>query len=965
MQLEQLSFSKSINELEKATLSSNETCTAQNTILNTKLYKSAKLYVQNIENVRRLVLVSKLIDSEERKIQNDKIDLKQLLPFEKKLFKKLNDKIDDMEIKIENAKLHMTRPWENKNEDENENENENENDSNNKNEGGNENENDDRIISLKSSSVDFIQSLDHDQSWIVTDSDSNSNSNPNSNLNSNSKIKINKNKYKNKYKSENENDLDNDDIQTCDNSQLSNQVNVITDRVRFFRRSIDRINDAVGMLEVGSDWMDGRKYISRANNVTIVNDENENGNDDNNDDSHNNNDKSDGEVNLNDSNDNNNNNDDNKKKKNQDNGDSSNKLKITHTEKHEKSTKTVKAGRWKNMGTFANINNENLLNAKLNELEIEQDEDEDWLLIDEEHSFEEHSSTQKSSSQKCSLLALFDKMELTKSSYTPKNINSRKFGMKVLSPLAMIGMNISESEKKKNMNQNDNENENVTDDDMVGALLGSASSPEGETAALHSFTSPSPSSSSSHSHINPQPFSHPHPQPSSIPLHLHQQQHHKSTSASGHTEYQIMENRKSLADGRSKRQNVWIQFTNTTSKSVAVVTTVSPLILSIKNNKYVRKNLEIVAKNNANNENEIAIENEEEEGGNSWYHILPHTNPHHHHHRMAENLQQLAPTHPLMTSTNINNTTNNNHNNLHVSSSSSSISSSIGGGSKGVGGEITGTKFSNLFQSNKSKTNGIPILLVDTTKPENKNNKMNEKITEMSKFEFKDTSIFSKNVIDGSTSASSRVGVDDVRDNHSRRKSSFGSRDGFDGTESVPLPSPLPSSTSTSTSLFSSPLDSHSPSFSISSPKHQLQQQQQRSSLGSPSLIIDVKGKDSNNDEIKSKLLISPEISSRKSPISSSKNTVNPTINPVTPSFLDQVSAFYLKHNPTKVEEIPKLLEKYRGQENELIRKLEKKYGVISGISSTGDSGTGTGTGAGAGAGARNEGHFIALHYTL
>ena len=81
------------------------------------------------------------------------------------------------------------------------------------------------------------------------------------------------------------------------------------------------------------------------------------------------------------------------------------------------------------------------------------------------------------------------------------------------------------------------------------------------------------------------------------------------------------------------------------------------------------------------------------------------------------------------------------------------------------------------------------------------------------------------------------------------------------------------------------------------------------------------------------------------SPVSGPKVS-NPTSAPTpAPSFLEQVSAFYLKHNPTKVEEIPKLLEKYRGQENELIRKLEKKYGVISGISSTGDTGTGAGTG--------------------
>ena len=42
--------------------------------------------------------------------------------------------------------------------------------------------------------------------------------------------------------------------------------------------------------------------------------------------------------------------------------------------------------------------------------------------------------------------------------------------------------------------------------------------------------------------------------------------------------------------------------------------------------------------------------------------------------------------------------------------------------------------------------------------------------------------------------------------------------------------------------------------------------------------------------------------------------------------------AFYVKHNPTKLDEIPKLLEKYRGQEPELIRKLEKKYNVTPSV---------------------------------
>ena len=45
--------------------------------------------------------------------------------------------------------------------------------------------------------------------------------------------------------------------------------------------------------------------------------------------------------------------------------------------------------------------------------------------------------------------------------------------------------------------------------------------------------------------------------------------------------------------------------------------------------------------------------------------------------------------------------------------------------------------------------------------------------------------------------------------------------------------------------------------------------------------------------------------------------------------------SFYEKYNPTKIHEIPKLLEKYKGQEQELIRKLEKKYGTATPVANT------------------------------
>jgi hypothetical protein len=43
-------------------------------------------------------------------------------------------------------------------------------------------------------------------------------------------------------------------------------------------------------------------------------------------------------------------------------------------------------------------------------------------------------------------------------------------------------------------------------------------------------------------------------------------------------------------------------------------------------------------------------------------------------------------------------------------------------------------------------------------------------------------------------------------------------------------------------------------------------------------------------------------------------------------NYKEIITAFYQKHNPAKLEEIPTLLEKYKGKEEEMIAKLKKKY---------------------------------------
>lgn len=764
--------------------------------------------------------------------------------------------------------------------------------------------------------------------WIVTHSNTNSNSNSKGN--------------KNKENSEN----NEDDTLIMHQSDLSSHVYTATDRVRTLRRSIESINDAVGMLEVGCEWMKSRNSMEKNNRSRDSIDNSKCNNDIHND----------------------NNNDamtkysDKKTVHNNDHTHTNNKQKNDHNEKNENSIKGVKSGRWSEMGALATLNNENLLNSKLRELE----QDEDWLFVDKEHSAEE-SPTQKSS-QQCSLMALFDKMELTKSSQISKNINLKYSGIKVLSPLAMIGMNLSESEEKmKNDNENENENDNIHDDDLdnrtrndnristpysennESKIYGNESGEENErrgrvdggdgvgleSRRLYLDSSSSPDAATPHSFssfpLSPA-LSLSHSQPLSVPL-----LHHTNR----HTEYQIMEERKSITHERRKRRNVWNRFVDTTSQSDTVVTNVSPLILNVLNVKNVKNGEKNSVKemqrnsgsNNENknenentnvsdcdNENQIEYENEIE---NPWCHILPHTNPQY---RVTE----IPVYDTLQISTHHSRTSEDGNRNVN--------SDSVSGGSSSL-------KFTTSLNISKNKT-----LIVDTHKSENKDK------NEFNKLESQSTSILGMNFHDGGVSTVLRS--DDVRDSGSRRKSSFGSREALDSNGSSPLPFSPPSSNS----IFS--LDSlSSPASLLSSPQFQLQQ---RTSIGSPSLVIDTKEKQSEITT-KNKSLTSPESHTKKSPVDPAKSAGTPTVNTVktnvTPpqSFSEQVTAFYLKHNPTKVDEIPKLLEKYRGQEPELIRKLEKKYGVVSGITTTGDTagtgaGTGIGTGVGAGAGAADTG---------
>eukprot|EP01036_Dinobryon_divergens_P024202 gene24202-32631_t len=76
------------------------------------------------------------------------------------------------------------------------------------------------------------------------------------------------------------------------------------------------------------------------------------------------------------------------------------------------------------------------------------------------------------------------------------------------------------------------------------------------------------------------------------------------------------------------------------------------------------------------------------------------------------------------------------------------------------------------------------------------------------------------------------------------------------------------------------------------------------------------------------------------SPFSASSTNLlganNTTTGPLSQQELWQrVNAIYLKHNPAKVSEIPYILEKYKGNELQLLANLEKKYNLSSSTGST------------------------------
>lgn len=72
------------------------------------------------------------------------------------------------------------------------------------------------------------------------------------------------------------------------------------------------------------------------------------------------------------------------------------------------------------------------------------------------------------------------------------------------------------------------------------------------------------------------------------------------------------------------------------------------------------------------------------------------------------------------------------------------------------------------------------------------------------------------------------------------------------------------------------------------------------------------------------------------SPIPSpSKMTVNPMLAKPPPpqqqqqqQYKQRVAAFYQKYNPSKMDALPEILQKYQGKEEELLRKLHKQYNI-------------------------------------
>ena len=149
-------------------------------------------------------------------------------------------------------------------------------------------------------------------------------------------------------------------------SHLSILISEMTERIRCSRRNFDLISDAVGMLEVTRNWVGDKnmKYLNRNENKNFSIGLNQNSN-----------------KNFNIAND-------------SDFYDNSNKINIVEGNNSigDEKIKTVKTAKWSQMGSFADVEDEDILDNKLNDLKNQLNNNDSNYNKNNNHSNNNHNN---------------------------------------------------------------------------------------------------------------------------------------------------------------------------------------------------------------------------------------------------------------------------------------------------------------------------------------------------------------------------------------------------------------------------------------------------------------------------------------------------------------------------------------------------------------------------------------------
>ena len=589
----------------------------------------------------------------------------------------------------------------------------------------------------------------------------------------------------------------------------------------------------------------------------------------------------------------------------------------------------------------------------------DDDDEEDWVLINEEH------SSRKTFAPECSLLQLFDKLDLTLSSDTSNLKNkiqeNENSGIKVLSPMAMIGLQnvnsgnsqnkyardfalsknasppsydlnlkipnreggrervrdrIGEEEEEENDGEYKKLDGSRIDSISVGERRGSERGRGGRGIRLYESFPMSPTANIGH--ILPTDSNDANTDDAKIKkmdlrksVQLGDYKNQNSNENENETDIlnsdgdtnddnvnrNIIKQRNCLANERMKRKNVWNRMIAKTLISDVSISQVSPLRISAntENIEYwshikSHVNADFPVETHSNRNDKAADENN---GVHSKK--LSETAMFCHASNAFENFHDKKEI--------TKNENNKNGNLTEILSRKSSI-----GNKEDISSDGIPSSFSTL--------NSIP-----NSEPQSSSNLESEATTSdvqvtMNRFLFRRS-----NKESNSNSPFSASSI-------------FSSKTNFDPpltvAEKVEKPFSFPDTTKTDKNIVHSGVE---------------KEEESKNSVGEKTIrkrkddsIGDLKDEKEKEKEIIGAPAKTDSSVENKSETVKTDSTILPTVVSTktddTPrTFSQQIYSFYEKYNPTKIHEIPKLLEKYKGQEQDLIRKLEKKYGVESGSS--------------------------------